>query len=165
MKNKKLVILFSVLFLILTVLLLFWIYSLNSRLSTSAPSPSLSSPTSSFFPVVSPFLKELTLVSAEPPEGKKELLFSTSAILFTFSSDVNLYSVGVVIDPPTEVIKQISDTNTSVLVIRPKDKWSFNVPYTIKIPAGLKSKDGNSFLNQDVVYKIEFTPVEDVVHY
>jgi hypothetical protein len=106
----------------------------------------------------------LTLIQTIPPEGEKESLFTSTAILFTFDSPLILSTAQVTIDPQIEIGIETARNNSSTLAIRPLNEWQENTLYTITIKRGLASIN-NKELKEDLVYKIKFKFPKDIPYY
>jgi uncharacterized membrane protein len=106
----------------------------------------------------------LTLIQTIPPEGEKESLFTSTAILFTFDSPLILSTAQVTIDPKIEISVEAARNNSSTLAVRPLDEWQENTLYTITIKKGLASIN-NKELKEDLVYKIKFKFPKDIPYY
>lgn len=111
-----------------------------------------------------PQKESLTLEQVFPPEGKNETLFTATAIQFTFDSPIVVSTAGVLVEPQIDFVVETSKANSQILIVRPKDAWELNVPYTVTIKKGLQSIN-NKELKEDVVYSVEFVGVEDVTHF
>jgi uncharacterized membrane protein len=106
----------------------------------------------------------LTLIQTIPPEGEKESLFTSTAILFSFDSPLVLSTAQVTIDPQIEISLETARNSSSTLAIRPLGEWQEGTLYTITIKKGLMSVN-NKELKEDLVYKIKFKFPEDIPHY
>jgi hypothetical protein len=96
-----------------------------------------------------PLQVPLELISVFPQEGVQELAFPGTAIIFTFSTNIdNTRSIARI----TPQIDYIAETNENMLSIRPEKFWVFGTQYNINI--SVFTADGQEL--RDINYN--FTP-------
>src|SRR3990167_5371157 len=89
-------------------------------------------------PIIQP-KGELKLVSTLPSPGKNKTLHSSTGIQFSFDASLIASSVSLVINPQTQLVTELSKTDSKTLIVRPKTSWEFDTKYTIVIKKGLNS--------------------------
>lgn len=94
-------------------------------------------------------INPLLIVDRSPKLEIFEAANSTTPIFITFNQPINLNSVKVTSNPPTEFKLELRPENQSRLVIRPAVPWRGNQNFVIIIKAGATSMDGKSRLEKD----------------
>lgn len=145
-KNKKIILIVGAALLVISLLLIV------DKLRLTPPSLTPRSVT------------ELKHIQTLPKAGKNQLIHPSTGIVFTFDSPLYLPSAGVSIEPKEEVVVEISKSNSSALIVRPKNEWKIGTAYTIKIKKGLLSLN-NYELKEDIIYQVLFEKPKDITVY
>lgn len=103
-------------------------------------------------------ISPLLVVDRSPKLEIFEAANSTAPIFITFNQPINLNSVTITSNSPSEFKLEVRPENQSRLVIRPANPWKENQNFIIIIKAGVSSIDGKSRLEEDA--EIRFTVKE-----
>jgi hypothetical protein len=101
--------------------------------------------------------QDLKLVQIDPLAERVETTFTTTGILFTFDDNIDANTARVSIEPEIGILSQQSINNSKTLVVRPIEEWKENISYTINVAPGLKSRDGNKVLKNEITKKFSLT--------
>lgn len=95
-----------------------------------------------------------------PEPGDVELGNTTNAISLFFETEISLSSVKVETPPRFEFeVKKLPDFKNRI-ILSPKTKWKSGFVYKIKILKGVKSLDGLSVLDNEILMEYRILPVK-----
>ncbi len=115
---------------------------------------------SSVVPPVVTTAPALTLISVDPPSGKRESIDGFTPTAFKFSAPVDQSSVKASTSPTNLLRITVFPEKPDTVFVEPqKTAWQTGVEYVITIKAGLRGTSGEE-LKEDIVYSFSNTPPE-----
>lgn len=86
------------------------------------------------------------IISMFPPNlGEQDMLFPDLAVIFYFNTSLDVNKLKIEINPNLNYSIEFNSTNNS-LIIRPSEKWEYNIEYTISISEPTLEKNTFRFL-------------------
>lgn len=140
---------------ILSLFSIFYVLSLSKKTSSPPITNVISTPSQAFS--VPP-----TLRYTDPPPGKQESFWTTTAIEFKFDQPIDPLSVKFSVQPKTELAYSASEDKTSIF-IRPQDAWKTNTSYILTIES--LSNYSDLLIADPINYPFEIVPPTDIMSY